>query len=738
MSEEYGHGEMLRRRDDRPRAVIDVTPVDFGSHSSLSAYWDILSRRRWEILTTALVIVTIVTIYSFKTNPIYRAIARVEIEAEAPEIQSITQLYRGVVPTDESFLKTQVHILESDNLAWQTIQQLGLAENPKFVSHLGIAAGEASDPRLSHDLLIREFRRYLNVALAPNSRIIEVSFEGTDPEIAAKVANALVADYLDYNFHTKYDATRQASASMEQQLDELKAKVEKSQQALVDYERRNAIVNVSDKQNVLEQRLQDLSRDLTTAESDRAQRESLYNLVKSNEAQVGLLAQNELLQKLEEKYADLRAQYVDALGQYGPNFPKVTRLRDQVNEIQSLIDSERNRTVARIRNDYWSAVGREKLLAASVAREKTQVGNLSQLLIQHNILKRDFEANQQLYDGLLQHLKDATISAGLRANDIHVLDTAVPPAIPVRPKKLLNICVGLSVGLLLGITVALVQESLDYSIKNPEDVEVLVGAPPLAIIPHAASTRERSYPGLKRSELKAMGNGAVALAVLKDPASGVAESYRALRTSVLLSTSPRPPKTLLVTSSQPNEGKTCTSLNLALALAQRGGRVLVLDGDLRKPGIARALGVSLVENKGLSGVLTGAYSLDDALQKPELELGFWVLAAGPAPPNPAELLSSPCMKSVLEELRERFDHVVLDSPPLLMVTDATILSTLVDGVVLVVESGVTSRHALVRGHKTIKIAGGRVLGTVLNKVDARRRRNGYYYGDYSYSYAKQD
>ena len=273
---------------------------------------------------------------------------------------------------------------------------------------------------------------------------------------------------------------------MEQQLDELKAKVEKSQQAMVDYERQNVIVNIGDKQTVVEQRLAALSQDLTDAQNERMQKESLYDLVRSNESQAALIAQNELLQRLDEKYADLRDRYVDALAQYGPNFPKVVRLRDQVNEVQSIMERERKRVVARIRNDYMAALGRERLLSAAVAQEKVEVGKLSQLLIEHNILKREFDTNQQLYDSLLQHLKDATVSAGLRATNIHLVDSALIPTVPVRPRIMYNIAVGMLVGLVLGVTLAFVQESLDTSVKSAEDVERLIAAPALAVIPHGA------------------------------------------------------------------------------------------------------------------------------------------------------------------------------------------------------------------------------------------------------------
>ncbi|HEV2381479.1 MAG TPA: polysaccharide biosynthesis tyrosine autokinase [Terriglobia bacterium] len=717
----------MQRRELIPSAAIEVSAVESAMYSPLRAYWDILIKRRWTILTAVFVVFTLVTIFSFKMRPVYKATARVEIDAETPQLQSINDLYQNPL-SDETFLETQVRVLESDNLVWQTIEQLKLAGNPAFAPRSLPATRGTPEASGTEEALVREFRKHLSVALALNTRMVEVSFESTDPDLAARVVNTLVKGYVEYNFRMKYDATRQASGWMEQQLDELKAKVEKSQQALVDYERQHAIVNVSDKQNVVEEKLEDLSRDLTSAQNDLSQKQSLYGLVQSNKAQIATLAQNELLQRLEEKFADLRSQYVDALGQYGPNFPKVIRLSDQVSEMQALIDQERERTVQRIGSDYTAALGRVRLLADSVGREKVQVGDLNQLLIQHNILKRDFDTNQQLYDSLLQHLKDATVSAGLRATNIHVIDTARPPTIPVRPQKALNLSLGFMVGLLLGVVLAFVREGLDDSIKSAEDVERLIGVSSLAVIPAAGSVRAGAYgTPAKQNGSKASRNGTVALTVLKDSGSALAEAYRSLRTSVLFSTAPRPPQTILVASAQPNEGKTCTSLNLALTLAQRGGRVLIIDSDMRKPSVARTLGLS--NEKGLSGILAGAHIPDDALQQVEGAPNLWVLAAGPRSPNPVELLGSPAMEDLLSELRQRFDHVVFDSPPVLMVTDATVLSTLADGVVLVVEGGVTARGALVRAHRILVQAGARVLGVVVNKVQTQR---GYYYGPYSY------
>ncbi|PYV28740.1 MAG: hypothetical protein DMG24_01260 [Acidobacteria bacterium] len=734
---------LARRRAASSESIgFGLLPTDFDGFSSvLRVYWEIVYRRRWQIVAITVAAVTIMAIYSFKVNPIYRATAHVEIEAEAPLTMSVSDRFRSM-PADEAFLKTQALVIGSDHLAWETIGQLGLAENGAFIPQTPKdASGQrAPEPRMLRDRLVREFQRSTTVRLMPNSHMMEVSFESTDPDLSAKVANTLINHYIEYNFRKRYDATRQASGFMEQQLEELKAKVEKSQEALVGYERQNSIVNVSDRQNVVEQRLSDLSRDLTTAESDRAQKESLYQMVKSNPEQIAMLAQNDLLQKLQEKSADLKAQYVDALGQFGPNFPKVVRLRGQVAQMQSLIEQEQKRTVERIQNDYRAASTRVSLVSTSVVQQKAEVGRLNQLLIQHNILQREFQTNQQLYDDLLQRLKDATVSAGLRATNIHIVDTASPPAVPVRPNKLLNLMLGLVAGGLLGLVLAFAEEGLERrSIRTPDDVERLLGIPALAIIP-SASLLIRRYGSSKRGGAQGEAqkrSESVAVMMLTEPASAVAESYRALRSAILFSSTPEPPKVLLVASSQPKEGKTCTSINLALSLAQNSVPVLIIDADLRKPGVTREL--NLPSTKGLSGVLTGRYSLDEALREVE-NTSLSVLPAGPTPPNPAEMLSSPAMRQLITELVERFKHVVIDSPPLLMVTDATILSTMVDGTVLVAESGVTSPGALARCHRILDVAGGKVLGVVINKVDFQQE--GYYYGSlyryYGSYYGKPD
>src|SRR5208337_2260859 len=563
----------------------------------------------------------------FRIKPVYRATARMEIQAETAQVLSLNDINPGAY-TDEAYMQTQVDLLQNNNLAWETIEQLGLAAGYPELS----AAGKGGPGNTGGSFaatqanLIRAFRGGLHVSLLTDSRLVEVSYESTDPNLATRVANALVKNYVEASFRAKYDTTRQASAWMEEQLDELKAKVEKCQQSLVDYEREYSIANIGDKQNVVQQRLAQLSGDLTVAQVDRANKQSVYDSVRSQQADATLIATDGLYQQLDGRYVDLQTEYAATTSQYGPNFYKVKELRNRMQEVQTLLDRERKRIVERIGSDYHTAVRREQLLSEAVNQQRAEVEKLNQLLIQYNLLKNDYETNQALYNDLLKRLKDATVSASLRAANVRLADEALVPT--------------------------------------------------LAVVPLGTGPRGRYGHYFQRHAQKAGGNGDLALAILHAPGSQLAESFRVLRTSILLSSAPQPPQALLVTSAHPSEGKTFASVNLALALAQRGSRVLLVDSDLRKPSVLRALGLKNGDAAGLSTYLTGGHDLDQALQSYTAVPNLSLLASGPVPPNPAELLSSHAMEALMGDLRKRFEHIVFDSPPLLLVTDGILLSTL--------------------------------------------------------------
>ncbi len=705
-----------------PRLVSANKSPAFGETSAnvrgqlpLAEYWYVLRKRRWTILGVVVLLTAITAVLSSLMTPMYEATARLEIEPETPllQSQSSSDVYQKV-DADDVFLQTQIQLLKSDTLAWQVIEQLNLAQHLGGIS----AQGVPQDSDGSKVQLIGAFNSRLKVEQVAKTRMLSVSFQDPDPKVAAQVATRLVNDYVEYNFQEKDEAIRR-SGWLEQQVETLKANVEKSQQELVSYEQQNHIVDSGDKENVLAQMLADQSRDLISAQSERIRQESLYRQVLANRAHLASLVHDDLLEKLEEKAAELKQQYTQTVAQYGPNFPNAKRLQLQINESQDQVQQEQARIINRMSSDYKAAYNREKLAAAGVAAQKEEVGQMNQLLVRDNTLRNEFVTNQQLYDSLLQRLKDATISAALRSTNIHLVDSALLPNTPVRPRKLLDILAGFWAGLFLGVIGAFTREALDSSIKTAEEAEDLILSPALAVIPF----QRRSWLELGG---KVANSKSLALSLTKHPNSSVSEAFRALGTAVWAPSEPG--KTLLITSVRNGEGKTTTALNLSQALAQRNVRVLLIDCDLRKGQVAKVIGLN--DHKGLTEVLSGEMDVDQALCA--LGPNLWTLPAGAVPSDPVALLASPKMAGLLERLSADFDFVVIDSPPVLALTDATILCSLVNGILLVAASGTTPRGGLVRARKILEAAGGRILGMAVNKLDPRRPT--YEYSNYSYNY----
>jgi capsular exopolysaccharide synthesis family protein len=685
-----------------------VLPAPYGEAAGdqgLAAYWHVLLKRRWTIFGVAVALTALVTIVAYHMTPVYRATARLEIEPETPLLQSVTDVYQRA-EVDDPFIQTQIQVLKGQTVAWQTIQKLGL------LPQLGMTRGNqlTQEQIDKHKVpLIESFEQNLKVELLPKTRILSVGYDSPDPQLSAQVVSTLTDIYLNYNYQQKYDAIRR-SGWMEQQLAEFKNKVEKSQQALVEYESKHQIASTGDKQDVQGQRLADLSRDLTIATTDRIQKESLYNQVLANRQLCASLVHDDLLQKLEERAAELKGLYSEAVTQYGPNMPKAKRIQLQIAEQQSQIEREQNRIIDRIGNDYQAARNRERLASAAVGNQRATVGNLNQLLVEDNLLRHEFESNQQLYQSLLQRLKDATVSAGLRSTNIHLVDAALVPSVPIEPKKISYAAIAFFAGLILGAMLAFAQDGMDASIRSAEEAESLTLTPAVGVIPF-----ERG-PVLGARRLTGGDNGnTLALALTKRPHSSLSEAFRALGTAISVPSSL--PKTVLVTSAENGVGKTVTALNLGQALAQRRGPVVVMDCDLRRGGVAETLGID--NDRGVSNVLSGEYQLCDVLQPYGSQQNLWILPSGPMAVNPAELLASAEMPALLKKLTARFSCVIIDSPPVLAVTDGTILATMADGVLLVTAAGSTPRSGLIRTRKLLASAGAKILGLVVNKVDPR-------------------
>src|SRR6202165_5220398 len=455
-------------------------------------YLLILRKHQWLILSFLLAVVTCVAIATFRMRPIYVATTRIELDREKANILPFqgTDSY-DVMMDHENYIETQSKILTSETLALQTIRNNGLSARPEFSSPNGpseaIAIGSLANQKAPPGL--GEFLGSLSVKRVPNSRLMDVSFESTDPQLAARVVNAHIASYIEQNFSSKYEATTHASTWLADQLGELKIRVQKSEDARIAYERQNQIWTLDDKQNITTQRLSDVNKQLTDAQSDRMRKESLYQFAKSgNLDAVPEVQNNSALGDLFKKRSDAASQYNDALSQYGPNFPKVQRLQSQLKDFDQTIEKEKKKILDVLESDYHEAQQREALLTKALDQQKAETNQMAGKLVEYNILKREAEANKTLYEGLMTKLKETAISQGLRSSNIRIVDPAMIPSAPSRPAKVRNVVLAFVVGLVGGIGLALMREYMDNTVKTPDDIETLARLPSLAVVPQFAAT----------------------------------------------------------------------------------------------------------------------------------------------------------------------------------------------------------------------------------------------------------
>jgi succinoglycan biosynthesis transport protein ExoP len=701
-------------------------------------YIIILRKHQWLILTFLLTVVTVVTIASFKMKPVYLAAARVEVDKESQNMMPFpdSNSYDEFMDM-ENYLETQTKILQSETLALQTIKSLDLTRYPEFGGGPSATAWSHSGPAPQRPAILGAFLGRLTVKRVPNSRLIEVTFEAQDPQLAAQIVNTHLQNFVEQNFRSKYDATMQASNWLASELEELRIKVEKSENARIAYQRANQTWQIDEKQDITTSKLADLSKAVTEAQTDVAQKEALYRMAVSGNVDAMPAAHgSEVLTELLKRKSDIDQQYAEALSQYGPNFPKVLRIAAQQKEVDDNLTRARKTLIESIQQEFNTARSHVELLQETLDKQRAEANDQAEKLIQYHILQHDAESNRLLYDGLLQKLKEATITVGLRSSNIRVVDPALAPGGPSRPQKARNILLAFLIGLVGGVGLALFREYLDNTVKSPDDIEALTGLPSLAVVP--------AMPGLNAQQGRlarkagegtpASTAGRIELLSYVQPKSQISEAFRALRTSLLLSQAEHPPQVILVTSALPREGKTTAAVNLAVTLAQLGDRTLLMDSDLRKPGIRRALNLTLGKDVGLSSYLAGVSSLDEAtIQHPTIT-NLSALTTGPVPPSPADLLSSHRMREAIAELRRRFKFIVIDSPPVMAATDAVILSALTDGVLLVVRSGETPKEAFTRTRDLLAAVKCRLLGVVLNAVDSSAPDYYYSYRYYPYAY----
>jgi succinoglycan biosynthesis transport protein ExoP len=758
-------GHLVRGTTSTIREIPPASPLEFGpaglplqpwlppQESALREYLRVLIKRKWTVLGCVAAILSIVAIATFKMTPIYEASGSIAINKPDSSLVNFKDSPGGGDYSDPTDIDTEVTILQSDLLALQVIKALNLDKMPEYGGAPSKAAADAlaPDPLQTDSArtsgLLGAFKGGLRVSAKPGTRIVAIHYVSTNPQLAATIVNTLVNTYIEQNFKTKFESTMQASDWLSKQLVDLQMKVETSQEKLVKFQKEHEILGTDEKQNIITEKLAALNRELTNAEAARMERESLYRLVQSSDPEVvasttgameaGGAGLGPLISGLRSKEAELKIQVAELSTQFGPSYPKVVQMTNQLKEVQAQIQQELNKVVDKVRGLYLTAQQQETMLREEFEKQKQEANKLNESAIQYTLLKRDVDVNRQLYEGLLEKLKEAGVTAGLKSNNIRLVDMARTPTYPTEPNIPRNLTFALALGITTGIGLAFLLENMDNTVRTTEQAQIISGLPALGMIP--MGSKDGLDAGGKKLLSVASSREAVEMVTQARPQSQMAESYRALRTSLLLSNLGTPPKIILITSARPQEGKTTTSINTAIVLAQKGVRVLLIDADLRRPSIHKTLGMG--PRSGLSNVLTGSATIDHVITRSPILSNLFVLPAGTPPPNPAELLASANMRDLLTDLRDKYDHIVIDTPPTLSVTDAVVLSQRVDAIILVIRSSKTTKQALRRSRDILMQVNARITGVLLNAVDLRSPDYYYYYeyqGKYHDSYYREE
>jgi capsular exopolysaccharide synthesis family protein len=746
-------------------------PAAAGSPGLLQ-YWEVLRRRRGAVLLFAALGVVGGVLLSLPQTPVYRAAAKLEIQGGNEDSSGLGEISGSPAGRylSEFEIATQVEMLESRVLLGKVVDKLGLEKRGEFAAPAGRLALwrqaiglPGAEPLSARERALEAAAERFEVAASRRSRIVSVTAEWPQAELAARFANTLAETYIEHNLETRWDATQRTSVWLTRQLEQLRAKLETASEKLQRYAAASGLLYTSEKENVAEARLQQLQSELSSAQASRIARQSSYELASHSPPEtLPEVLDNLSLRNYQQQLTDLLRQQAELAATYTPEHTKLKRIQAQIAQIEAAIGRERGRALERIGNEYQTALRREKLLAADYGRQAAFVSEQGQKAIQYNILQGEVETTRQLYDSLLQKVKEAGVASAMRASNIRLVDPAQPPRRPYRPRHAVNAAVGLLLGLFGGVLWVLVGEQIDRTIKQPGDSMLYMNLPELGIIPNlkqaesaraelpaaapppggrlAAARPQRAAAGRRSTAAEgppgsaAEGPRAVELVAWRDKPSLCAESFRATLTSILFAGGHgRRPRVLVVTSPNPGEGKTTVISNLAVSLAEINRRVLLIDADLRRPRVHQLFGMP--NRFGLTDLLAAVEPIEQIpLKASSLESGvpgLYVLPSGSRTYNISSLLHSPRMGALLERALRVFDTVLIDTPPVKQIADARVLGRLSDGVVLVLRAGQTTRGTARAAADRFAEDGIRVLGTVLNSWDPDTNGSGYYDG-YSY------
>jgi succinoglycan biosynthesis transport protein ExoP len=750
------------------RTASAIGPVAERDERHLLDYVRVLYKRRFVIIPIFLIVFTATSVNSLRQTPVYEARAQLLIEQEVPNVRKLDQMFQATDSYyNDEFYQTQYRILQSRSLAKATIGSLNLwgaarlGNGPEAKESLSLGrlvsagvnrvaklvkplrrgsvspspppvnrsqdagVGPEVDETLVQSTLIDSFLGSLTINPIRNSRIVEIRYDSTDARFAAAAANALAKSYIRQNMEQRFTASKDAADWLGEHLSEQRSAVEASEAALQAFKEKNGTVSVVDSaSNIVVQRLTDLNAALTKAKTERINKDALYNQLKAAETNGTLdtlpaVMVNEYVQKLKGEVTDLQRQQAQLAQRYGERHAEMIKIRGAMETAEAKLQIEMSKVVESVKNEYQAALSQERSLQSALDAQKSEALSLNRKGIEFGVLQREVESNRQIYESLLQRTKETGLSTELRTTNARVLDLAETPRVPISPNVPRELSLSFVASLVLAIGLAFFAEYLDSRLKTPQDVKAYLGVPFLGLIPYV-----KEKPG--GSPL--LNNGV--------PAS-FSEAFKTVRTNVLFSSAETDLRSLAITSASPGEGKSLVCANLAIALAQAGQRVLVIDADMRRPRVHELFDVP--QEPGLSNVLTGNAKLSDALCRSSVDR-LWVLSAGLIPPNPAELLGSSRYVDFLHSLESHFDWAIIDTPPVLVVADGSIVANEATSTVFVVDGDRTRRHSARAALDQLQTANAHVVGSVLNKANIQRDPHyypAYYRKEYARYYVKR-
>ncbi len=769
-----------------PNAETEVQLLD---------YWRAVRKRLWLVISIMTLVTMLSVIYVARKPDIYQAGARVQVDLENNAALVGKTPYVFGPANDPVYFNTQLQILVSPGLMRRVVKTLDLEHNPNFfkgnstqkrstwqtIKRMGgFGKDEAPNPttNVPDDLQLRttvaevstqddraeakrlqpfvgEILRGLKVdpvketrGLYKETRLIDISYTHTDPEVAAKVVNAIADTYVFNNLERKTETNTNTGDVLQKRIAELQQLNRTDEERLVNYAKNNQILSLDASQNTVVERLGALNRQLAEAENARIEAESKFNAARDPNRPGAATALTEADQlkanESETRLADLRQKRAQLMVDATEEAPEVKEIDTQIAELDRQIKEIRSRKsttlLTNLETAYRQTLAREQALRKSFQQQRGETLTQNEAAINYRIIQQEIQTNKTLLDSLLQRAKENDVIMASKPNNISIIDYALAPEGPIGPNRMRTVVIAMFLSLGLGVGFALFLEYLDDTVHSTDEVERLLHLPALAVIPSALGAGRRRLLGGPGGLQKRNGHPGDNPELLMniDGRSPLAEAYRHLRTSVLLSTAGRAPRSLLITSSLPGEGKTTTAVNTAVSLAQTGASVVIIDADMRRPRLRSIFGMS--DRAGLSSILSSDMSESDmrALVCKDEVSGLFVLTSGPIPPNPAELLGSDQMRRLMACLQGEFTHVVVDSPPITSFTDGVLIASIVDGVLLVVHGGKSSRHVVKRARQLLNDVGAKIFGVVLNNVNLQSHDYYYYQRYYGSQYYKTD